>query len=147
MKTVKISNGDVSVTDSGGELTYVDSIQKGSQDVARHILCEFTSFFQEGNELINFSTSSTPNFMTESLVTQFITESINRLIVKQQISDGEDRILKVNQVKTRVVGLTTVVFMVEVLFASGDNSSIISKIDLKPLALNHLVSPDNFVTV
>lgn len=147
MKTVQISNGDFNVTDGSGSLVYIDGIAKGSQDVGRAVLTEFSSFFQEGCELITMAAGSTPTFMTEGLVTQFLTEAVNRIIVKQQTSEGDDRILKVNQVKTRVVGLSTVVFMLEVLFASGDSSSIISKISLKPLALDHLLSPDNFVTI
>ena len=142
MKTILISNGDYDVPRNTGTLQWVDGINKSAQDVAGSLLGRFNDFFQEGNELLDMQIDpGSANFM-EGLVTQKLSEAINRLIAKQRNTSDNQRIVKVNQIKTRVVGLTTVVFLVEVLFFDGKLASVVESINLKQTQLNHLLPPD-----
>ena len=97
--------------------------------------------------LLNFAAGSSPVTLTDALVSQFISEAINRLIVKQRNIDTSDRVLRVNQVKTRLVQLTTIVFFVEVLFESGEVASVVDQVKVRPVALNHLAQPDALLTI
>jgi hypothetical protein len=142
MKTLYVSNGDLDIPRNTGSLQYIDGINKAAQDVARHLLCEFSEFFQEGNELLELQIDPGSAGYMEGLVTQLISECINRLIAKQRNLDDDQRIVKINQIKTRLVGLTTVVFMVEVLFQDGQVASVINSISVKETQLNHLASVD-----
>ena len=147
MTTIKISDGDIAINEDTGIVETVSDIEEAAQNVARHILSEYNSFFDEGNELINYSFQNSPNNLTDMLVDQYITEAINRLIIKQQELNTVSRILKINQIKTRVVGLSTVVFLVEVLFESGDIINVVDRINVKPTSLNHLLDPSAFLGV
>jgi len=147
LTTIRIDNGDIAVDENRGTLLTVSSLEEGAQNVARHILSEFDSFFDEGNELINFTLGSSPVGLTDGLVNQFITESINRLIIKQRESGLEDQIVKVNQIKTEIVGLSTLVFLVEVLFESGQSINVIDQVLLRPIALDHINNTNSFLTV
>jgi len=140
MRTIKISDGDLDVDEPTGVVNTVDGINKGAQDVARHILSEFDAFFQEGNEIFTFELGNT--MFTESLISQFLTASVNRLIVKQGSIDPSDRIVRVSDVKVRRVGISTAVFLVEVLFGNNTTASIVDQV---PLALNQLVDPGPFI--
>jgi hypothetical protein len=140
MRTLRVVNGDFSVNPGTGKIAYVDKIEKASQDVARHIMSEFDLFFQEGNELIN-----TRNPLTEPLVVQYLTESVNRLIIKQQVADAENRIIKVNKILVDLVGLTTLVFLVEVLYSDGGLASVVDTINMKKTELNHRLDPNTFL--
>jgi hypothetical protein len=147
MTTVQISNGDIFVNDDNGRLGYLDGIEEASQSVARHILSEYNSFFDEGNELITFSFGGSFGTLTDSLVDQYLTEAVNRLIIKQQQAGLQSRILKVNQIKTRLVGMSTVVFLIEVLFDDGQTVSVVDKVNIKPTALDHILDPSAFIEV
>lgn len=146
MKTLTIVDGDIFTDPATGSWVYVDNINKGAQDVARHLLCEFDAFFDEGNELITLTVDATAFGLSESIASQFIYAAMNRLIMKQRLSEDGERILKVNQLRTRVVGLSTIVFMVEVLFTSGDIQSVTDSIILKPVQLNQLLNPSTLIS-
>lgn len=147
--TLRVSNGDLEVNESRGIINTVSGIEKAGQDVARHLLSEFDVYFQEGNQLIDDGTGTvdTSVLLNEILVNQFLTEAINRLIIKQQSANDDDRITRVNQIKTRKVGLTTMAFMVEVLFSSGQIATIVDKVDIKPTQLDHIINPGAFTSV
>lgn len=147
MTTIRIDNGDLFVDENRGVLLKINSLEEGSQNVARHILSEYNGFFDEGNELINFTLGSSPSGLTDALVSQFVTEAVNRLIIKQRETELEDQIIKVNQIKTQIVGLSTLVFMIEVLFESGVSISVVDQVALRPAALDHINNPNSFLTV
>lgn len=145
MKTLEIADGDINVDAPTGSWTYVSGINKGAQDAARHLLSEFDEFFNEGNELITLTVDAAAFGVSDTLVTQFIYAAMNRLIIKQRFSEDEERILKVNQLRTRTIGLSTIVFMVELLFTSGDIASVTDVVKLKPVKLNHIFNANNLV--
>lgn len=147
MANIKIVDGDIFVDRSHGVLEKVTGIEEGAQNVARHLLSEFSVFFQEGNQLLNYATTNRTSGLTEALANQFITEAINRLIVIQRIADVEDRVIKINQIRTRLIGLSTLVFMVEVMFESGEVASVTDQVSARPISMNHLVNPDAFLSV
>jgi hypothetical protein len=140
VQTLKIANGDIDLDETTGLIQMVDGINKGAQDVARHLLCEFDPFFQQGNEVLTFSIGD-PIF-TEGLVVQFLTAAVNRLIVKQGTIDAADRVVKITDIRTRRVGLTAVVFYIEVLFGNNETATVVDQI---PLAMNQLLDPGPFI--
>ena len=147
MTTLKISNGDLT-TDDYGQNEYVYDIEEAAQNVARAVLTNYNSFFDEGNELLQFASGGADAIITDGLSQQFITESINRLIIKQRDIDiGGGKIIQVNQVKTRMVGLTTLVFLVEVMFANGTVKSIVGQAMVQPTKLNHILNPSSLINV
>lgn len=138
MTTVRIVNGDLSVDNDRGVLETISGLEEASQSVARHILTEFTSFFDEGNELITLTFGGSPSGLTDILTNQYLTEAVNRLIIKQRLSEAEERIVKVQQVKTRLIGLSTLVFLVEVLFESNQSLTVVDQVSIRPVELFHL---------
>ena len=147
MTTVRIVNGDLAVDESKGILETVTGFEEASQSVARHILTEFSSFFDEGNELINFSLGASPKTFTDILVNQFLTEAVNRLIMKQREVEATERIVRVQQVKTQLIGLSTLVFLIEVLFESNENLTIVDQVKLRPVQLNHILDSNGILKV
>lgn len=145
MTTLRISNGDLVPSMGTGILETVTSLEEGAQNVARALLLEYNSFYDEGNELINFTSGSVTPFMTDALVQQFVTEAINRLIIKQRDTEIDGKIYQVNQIKTRIVGWTTLVFLVEVLFASGDTITIVDKAQIQPTKLDHILNSGSLI--
>lgn len=141
-KTLKISNGDFDVDERTGVVNTVSGINKGAQDTARHLLSEFSSFFQEGNEVINFTLKSPSITFSDSLAAQFISESMSRMITKQRNSLLDERVIRVNQLRTQLVGLTTLAFLVEVLFSDGQTAAIAEAVQL-----DHIVEPDALVRI
>lgn len=140
MKTLQVSNGDLFVNEAVGGLVYVEGLGKGNQDVARHLLCALNTYFNEGNELLNLMFDGGGQF-SDALASQYIYECINRLIVKQRTSGADQMVLKVNQVRTRVIGLSTLVFLVEVLFNDGTTVSVVDYLTQTPVELNQLLPP------
>ena len=147
MTTLKVSDGDLFINDYG-RIEYITEMEEASQNVARAILTNYDSFFDEGNELLNFASggSSAP-FLNEMLIQQFLTESINRLIIKQRDIEISGKILQVNQIKTRIVGMTTLVFLVEVMFVDGTINNIVGQAKIKPTKLDHIVNPSSLINV
>lgn len=148
MTTLRVANGDLAIN-TYGRCDYITDLEEASQNVGRAILINYDSFFDEGNELLNFvSGASSSVNLNELLVQQYLTESVNRLILKQRdIELGGGKIIQVNQIKTRMVGMTTLVFLVDVLFANGTTSSIIGQSELQPTQLNHILNPSSLITV
>lgn len=134
MKTIKVTDGDFDVPIGTGIVATVDDLEKAGQDVARHLLCEFNSFFYEGNELLT-SSIGTPGTISETVAASQITEAINRLIAKQVVTDGQGRIIRVTDVRTRIIDLSTLIFLAEVLFEDGQVASVVKRVDLKPTSL------------
>lgn len=147
MKTLMISNGDLDIDTNRGQPNTIDGINKGSQDVARHLLSEYDSTFQEGNELLTLQLNGTSFGYSNSLVVQFLSECINRLIVIQRKSNATERIIKINQIRTSMSGQSTLVFMVEVLFQNGQVSAVVDQLNIKPTKLDQLLSPDAFLSI
>lgn len=147
MTTLRISNGDLVPSDATGILETVTGLEEGSQNVARALLIEYDSFNDEGNELINFTSSGASNFMTDALVQQFLTEAINRLIIKQRDTEIDGKIYQVNQIKTRFVGMTTLVFLVEALFANGETVTIVDQAKIQPTKLDQVLNPGSLINV
>jgi len=147
LTTLMISNGDLSIN-SYGQIDYVTDIEEASQNVARAILINYNSFFDEGNELLNFASGgSSSSFLNEMLIQQFLTESINRLIIKQRDTLIGGKIIQVNQIKTRMVGMTTLVFLVEVMFGNGTVNSIVGQANIVPTQLNQIINPATLINV
>ena len=148
MTTVKVSNGDLDIN-SYGRPSYITDLEEASQNVGRAVLIEYNSFFDEGNELLTFvSGGSSSSDLNEMLVQQYLTESINRVILKQRdIELGGGKIIQVNDVQTRMVGMTTLVFLIDVLFSNGTTSSIIGQSQLQPTRLDHILNPSSLITV
>ena len=147
MTTLRISNGDLAVDEDRGVLQTVTNLEEGSQNVARHLLSEYNTFFDEGNELLNYAFGGTPAGFTELVVDNFLTETINRLILKQRDSNTGNRILKVQQVKTSISSLTSIVFLVKVLFESDELLSVVDVINTRPVELNHTFNDSAATTV
>ena len=142
-----VSNGDLSIN-SYGQLDYLNSIEEASQNVAKCILTEYDSYFDEGDELLTFvAGGSSTSVLNEMLVQQFLTESINRLIIKQRDLEIGGKIIQVNQIKTRMVGMTTLVFLVEVMFANGQVNNIVGQAKLRTTQLDHIVNPSSLIKV
>jgi hypothetical protein len=147
MTTLRVSNGDLVPSIGTGILETVTDLEEGAQNVARALLLEYNSFYDEGNEFLNFISGSVTPFMTDSLVQQFITEAINRLIIKQRDIEIESKILQVNQIKTRMVGWTTLVFLVEVLIANGQTLTVVDQARIQPTKLDHILNSGSLITV
>jgi hypothetical protein len=122
-------------------------MEEGAQNVARALLIEYNSFFDEGNELINFTNNGASAFMTDILVQQFVTEAVNRLIIKQKDADIDGKIYQINQCKTRIVGLSTLVFLIETLFYSGETITVVDQVKTQPTKLDHLLNPSSLIKV
>jgi hypothetical protein len=138
--TLQVTNGDLFVNESIGNLVYIQGLGKGNQDVARHLLCALNTYFNEGDELVNL-TFNGPGGFTEALATQYIYECINRLIVKQRTAGLDQMVLKVTQVRTRVIGLSTLVFLVEALFNDGSTIAVVDTLTQTPVELDQLLPP------
>lgn len=137
MKTLKISNGNLVVDQARGQLKIVDSAEKAAQDVASSILKEFNPFFQEGNEIFNSGIGQI--FNTEGLVTQLISEAINRMIVKLQGVSDEAKPVNIKQLLVDSIEPGTFVFLAEVNLAGGDSTGLADKILMsEPTALDQL---------
>lgn len=146
MRTLQISNGDIKISDEG-TTNFVTFENKSAQDVAHALLTEFRSFFAEGNQLLNLALSQEAFGLSESLVTQYLSEAINRLIAKQQAAGMDSRILSILDLRTRVVGLTTVVFYVEVLVDNGSSVSVTDVLSLEQTQLNHILNTSSLIKV
>lgn len=147
MTTLKIANGDIAVDEDRGILETVTSLEEGAQNVARHLLSEYNTFFDEGNELLNFAFGGTPAGFTELVVDNFLTEAVNRLILKQRDSNTGNRIMKVQQVKTDVASLTTIVFLVKVLFESDEEVNVVDVLNARPVELAHTFNGSAALTI
>jgi hypothetical protein len=134
LKTLQVSNGDLVIDGGTGGLLYAGGINKASQDVARAILIEYNSFFNEGNELINISGNKIQS-LSELAVRSYLFDAIDRLILQEEGTNSTDRVVAVNTINTKIVGSSTVVFYIDVLFASGTRKSIVQGIDLKATEL------------
>jgi hypothetical protein len=104
-------------------------------------LCEYNSHFNWGDELLGLLYNGSGIF-SQAIVAQYIYACLNRLIVIQQTSGADQKVIQVTQVQTRVVGLSTVVFLVEVLFDTGQTTTIVDVLGQRPVELNQLLSPD-----
>lgn len=147
MTTIRVSNGDFVPAEGTGVLETVSGMEEGSQNVARALLIEYNTFMDEGNELINFTNNGASTFMTDILVQQFVTEAVNRLIIKQKDSEIDGKIYQINQCKTRVVGLSTLVFLIETLFYNGDTVTVVDQMRIQPTKLDHILSSGSLIDV
>lgn len=145
--TLKISNGDLVIDSNSGQVATIEGYDKGSQDVARHLLTEYNAFFDEGNELIGLGLDASVIGLTEALAVQFLMSCLTRLVIKQQLANDEQRIVKVTNIKTRKVDLTTIVFLVDVLFEDGTTTQVIDVLNMAPTELNQLISGDSLLKV
>ena len=146
MKTIKISNGDIEITPEG-TTGYVEGENKSSQDIARALLCTYSPYYSEGNQLLDLAISGQPFGLSESLVTQYIAEAINRLISKQQAEGQDTRILSILDLRTRVVDLSTAVFYVECLCDNGQVAAVTNFISLEQTQLNQILNPNAILKV
>ena len=147
MKTFKIVDGSLYIDPGTGQPVMVESYAKGGQDVERHLLCAYDNTFQEGNELINILYGSATTAITEVLATTFLHEAVNRLIIKQSSSFDGERVISINQLTTRNIGLSALAFYMEVRFLSGNTSEVVNFINLKPTSLNQLLNADAVLRV
>lgn len=144
-KTLQVSNGDLNINSQGIANT-VSNINKAAQDVARHVLSDFSETFSEGSELNNLQDIN--NNFTETLIQQYIYEAVNRLIVKQDLNtDRDDDIVRVEDIKVRRVGLTTAVFYLEVLHESGEVVTLVDSIGQTETKLDHLFDASGVVKI
>ena len=145
-KTIKIANGDIDIN-SQGILRTVNNINKAAQDVARHVLTDFSETFSEGSELRTLQDAN--NSFTDTLIQQYLYEAVNRLIVKQDLNtDRDDTIVRVEDIKVRRVGLTTAVFYMEVLHESGEVVTITDVVgNIQETQLDHLFDASGVVRI
>lgn len=138
MKTLQISDGDLVPNRNTGILATVTDTAKAGQDAATAILCEFNSYFQRGNELLTSGIGYVSS-LNGAMVSQYITEAINRTMAVQSVNGFDDRIVSIRQIKTQLVGLSTIVFFVEIEHSTGTNVSVVDMINQKPTSLNQLL--------
>jgi len=131
MKTVKISNGLLSFN-SNGLLETIEGANKAAQDVARAILTEYNSYFDTGSNLNNTEMNSD---VSELAIERSVYDAVYRLISAQINASQNDRIVRVEQIKTATVDATTVVFYVQVLHESGQTAEFADTIT----SLDHLI--------
>lgn len=147
MTTIKVSDGDFTIN-TYGRNDYISGVGEAAQNVARSILIEYNSFFDEGNEFLNYASGgSSVVYANEMLVQQFLTESINRLIIKQRDAQNDGKIIQVNQIKTRMVGMTTLIFLAEVMFLDGTVTSVVGQSSIQPTKLDHIINSSSLITV
>lgn len=125
MKTIRIQNGLIKI-DEFGNFETIEDIVKASQDLARNILTDYNQFFDTGS---NINKTEIGSMISELAIERSISDAIYRLIAIQAIRSQDDRIIRVNQIKTAKIDNSTVVFYVEVLHESGKNASFSAKID------------------
>lgn len=143
MKTIQISDGLIFTDPSTGQWSLVEGPTKSSQDVARHLLTEYVPLFSEGNQLMNQVLGpGEGSQLTEALAVNFLSEAVNRLIVKQAASTGTDRAIRINRLVTRKVGGSLLVFYLEVGLFDGGEASVTQFISMKPASLQHLLNAD-----
>lgn len=131
MKTVKISNGLLSF-DSNGLLETVEGPNKAAQDVARAILTNYNPYFDTGSTLHQTELNSA---VSEVAIERSVYDAIYRLIAMQVNASQTDRIIKIEQVKTARVDMSTVVFYVQVLHESGKTAEFADTLTM----LDHLL--------
>lgn len=146
MKTLKVANGDIVISESQGQPTYVEGLEKAGQDVAGEILTSFSADWQEGNEVLTAGIGKV-SANNEAQVEQYLSEAINRLIVRSNVAQLDEKVVDIRQVKTRTIGLTTIVFFAEVEYSSGQLISVVDQFNIQPTELNHLLSPDTMVAI
>lgn len=146
MKTLQVSNGDLVVNSGTGSLEYIDGVNKSSQDTARAVLIEYNTFFNEGNELINISGGKIQS-LSEVNVRNYLYDAIDRLIMQGEGSASDSKIIAINTINTKLIGASTVVFYIEVLFASGVSNSIVQGIDLKAAELYQVDPSRGIITI
>lgn len=128
MKTIKISNGMLSFS-SDGQLEIVEGANKAAQDIANAILTKYNTHFDTGSTLADIELNSD---MSELAIERSVYDAIYRLISVQVNASQDDRIVRVEQIKTATVDATTVVFYVQVLHESGQTaefSDIVTSLD------------------
>lgn len=131
MKTIKISNGLLSF-DSNGVMETIEGPNKAAQDVARTVLTNYNPYWDTGSNLANTELNSD---FSELAVERAIYDAVYRLIAIQTNASQNDRIVKIEQIKTATVDATTVVFYVQVLHESGTTAEFADTIT----SLDHLL--------
>jgi len=148
MRTLKIFDGLLYTDPTTGQWSIVEGPTKSSQDVARHVLTTYVPQFSEGNSLMNVVLGpSTGGVVTTALVTTYLTEAVNRLIIKQSSSTDTDRVMRINRLVVQAVSTTVSAFYLEVGLINNGRSSITQFISLKPTSLEHLLNADAIVKV
>lgn len=143
MKTIRISDGLIYTDPATGQWSLVEGPSKSSQDVARHLLTEYVVIFGEGNQVMNQVLGpGASQQMTEAMAVNFLSEAVNRLIVKQSSSVGTDRAIRINRLVTKTVGGSLLVFYLEVGLFDGGEASVSQFISMKPASLQHLLNAD-----
>lgn len=132
-KTIKISNGRLS-WDSSGMLETVEGANKGAQDIARSLLTDYSSYFDDGSTLNRLNLV---NGIAEVSVAQAIDDSIHRLISLQANYSYDDRILKIEKRLVQRVSADTIVFLVQALHSSGQAVEVAEQ--LTETKLEHLL--------
>lgn len=141
-KTVKITDGRLSLNRNTGQVDVVESINKSAQDVARHVLTRYQPFFDEGSEIIDID--GTTN-LTELTVQQYIYDAVNRLIFKQanNFNETDDRVEDIAQLLTRTLDNGNLVFYLTVQHTSGNVVELVEVLSrgLEEVRLNQLIDP------
>ena len=146
MKTVMVSDGDINIDVNTGRAIFIEDLQKAGQDVAEAILTEFNSFFQEGNEFMTSGLGKTPG-NAQSMASQWISEAINRVIVKQTVNNFDDKITGIRQLKTQIAGNSNLAFFVEVEHSSNKTVSIVDYMNMKPTSLKQVLDYSGLLKV
>jgi len=139
MKTLAISNGRL-VRDENGVLMTVEGAQKAAQDIPNALLLDYDVTFDRGSTLNSLNISSD---VAEMAVERSIYDAIFRAISKQVAASQRDRIVRIERILTQRVGMTTVVFYVEVLHTSGQTAEFATSLSgLNETQLNHILDID-----
>jgi hypothetical protein len=139
MKTIQISNGDIDVDPNTGQWNTVDDLAKDGQDVARALLCEYNGYWQEGNE---FYEKGLGQVVTDpvGLISTFLSEAVNRLIIKVSTNPDEAKISAIRQLIVDKVNNTDFVFFLEVERTDSRRVGVVER--LSATKLDHLINAD-----
>jgi len=144
VRTIQISNGDIFVAKNTGRPALVEGLAKNGQDMARHILQEYSSFFDEGSDLETLTfNDEAGNAFSEAVVYQYIYDAVTRLISIQRNAGQDQQILKINEIKVRRVNNTDVVFYVEVMADTGSPVVLVQRVT--GTQLNQLLDPNVYL--
>lgn len=146
MRTLLIQDGDVVIDPATGLQSLVADDSKANQDVAEELLTEYDAFFDEGNELLSLASNFTGAGLNQGLAYQYLYEAVNRLITSQRVNNIDQRIIKIVDIKTQMVGLSTLVFLIQVLFDNGNIISVVDKVQTK-VSLNQTINMNGLVGV
>jgi hypothetical protein len=146
MQTLLVQDGDVVIDPATGLQLLVADSSKANQDVAEELLTEYNAYFDVGNELLSLASNYSSTGLSTALAYQYLYDCVNRLITSQKINNLDQQIIKILEIQTQLVGLSTLVFLVQVLFDDGGIVSVVDKVQMQT-SLNQTINLNGLVGV